>query len=115
MKIIGIGIDLVDLVEFNKTVSNNNRMKEKLFMPSEILYSNNSLAACFASKEALIKAMSNSQTFKWKSAEITTDNSGKPRFIFHDELSEHMKNYNVLLTITHTATLVQAVVVLQGR
>ena len=113
--ISGIGIDLVDLDEFTKSIAVNHRIKEKLFTPNEIEYSNNTLAACFASKEALIKAIGNNQSFEWKSAEITHDSFGKPKFIFYNELSELMTAHDVLLTITHTKTLVQAIVVLQGR
>jgi len=113
--IVGIGIDLVNLAEFTNSVSNNYRVKEKLFTQKEIMLGDNSLAECFASKEALIKAIDNNQAFRWKNAEITHDNFGKPKFVFHSELSELMKTYDALLTITRTKTMAQAVVVLQAR
>jgi|688.fasta_scaffold406155_2 holo-[acyl-carrier protein] synthase len=113
--IVGIGVDLVDIAEFKNSILTSDRIKEKLFTPNEIMFSDISLAACFASKEALIKAIGNYQLFKWKSAEIEHDKFGKPMFLFHDELSEHMKYYEVLLSISHTKALVQAVVILQAR
>ena len=113
--IVGMGIDLVDLAKFTNSISNNYRVKEKLFTQNEIEFDDNLLAECFASKEALIKALDNNQTFRWKNAEITRDNFGKPKFVFHSELSEIMKTYDALLSITHTKTVVQAVVVLQAR
>ena len=113
--IIGVGIDLVDLAKFTNSISKNDRVKKKMFTKNEIMCGDNSLAECFASKEALIKALDNNKAFRWKNAEISHDNFGKPNFVFHSELSELMKTYDAFLTITRTKTLVQAVVVLQGR
>jgi phosphopantetheine--protein transferase-like protein len=55
--IVGIGVDLVDLARFERSVSRTPRLKERLFTAAEREKPLRSLAGRFAAKEALIKAL----------------------------------------------------------
>jgi holo-[acyl-carrier protein] synthase len=54
----GIGIDVVDIERFAESIERTPALVEKLFTPAERTKSTASLAARFAAKEALYKALS---------------------------------------------------------
>jgi holo-[acyl-carrier protein] synthase len=111
---VGMGIDLVNIEEFKVTILSNDRARDKIFTKNELLFTDISLAASFASKEALIKALGTIEEFSWKNAEIIHENSGKPRFIFHNEMSKLMEQYQVSLSISHTSKVAVSIVLLQN-
>lgn len=113
--IVGIGIDLVDLKEFDTTIFSNVRVQHKIFTSKEMLLNKISLAASFASKEALIKALGTINEFKWKDVEVSHEKSGKPKFLFYNDMFKLMGKYEVLLSITHTSFTAAAFVVIQNR
>ena len=55
--IVGLGVDLVDIARFERTLERTPRLLERLFSPAEQTRSPRSLAARYAAKEALIKAL----------------------------------------------------------
>ena len=55
--IIGVGIDVVDVARFGQTLERTPRLLERLFTEGERSLGLNSLAARFAAKEALAKAL----------------------------------------------------------
>ena len=57
MSIIGVGIDVVDIDRFGQTLERTPRLRERLFTPAERELPLQSLAARFAAKEALVKAL----------------------------------------------------------
>ena len=113
--IVGIGIDLVDLKEFDTTIFSNVRVQHKIFTSKEMLLNKTSLAASFASKEALIKALGTINEFKWKEVEVSHDKSGKPKFLFYNNMFKLMESYEVVLSITHTNTTAAALVVIENH
>ena len=113
--IFGIGIDLVDLKEFDTTIFSNIRVQHKIFTSNEMCLNKISLAASFASKEALIKALGTINEFRWKDVEVSHEISGKPNFLFHNDMYKLMEKYKVLLSITHTSTTAAAFVVIQNH
>ncbi len=57
----GIGIDVVDIARFQESLERTPALREKLFTESERTKPVQSLAARFAAKEALYKALSPEQ------------------------------------------------------
>ncbi|HET8982059.1 MAG TPA: holo-ACP synthase, partial [Pedococcus sp.] len=55
--IIGVGIDVVDVERFGQTLERTPTLRERLFTEAERELVLNSLAARFAAKEALAKAL----------------------------------------------------------
>jgi holo-[acyl-carrier protein] synthase len=78
--IVGIGVDLVDIARFERTLERTPRLIERLFAPAERPLPPRSLAARYAAKEALIKALGGSDGVHWTEIEITPEASGRPWF-----------------------------------
>lgn len=78
--IVGIGIDLVDIARFEDVIARTPRLLERLFSPAERELKPRSLAARYAAKEALIKALGGSEGLHWTEIEITPEPSGRPWF-----------------------------------
>ncbi|GAA1469969.1 holo-ACP synthase [Microbacterium thalassium] len=78
--IVGIGIDLVDIARFENVIARTPRLLERLFSPAERELRPRSLAARYAAKEALIKALGGSEGLHWTEIEITPEASGRPWF-----------------------------------
>ncbi len=76
--IIGTGIDLVDIPRFERTVERTPRLLERLFTPSEQPRRLRSLAARYAAKEALIKALGGSDGVHWTEIEIASEDIRAP-------------------------------------
>ena len=76
--IVGIGVDLVDIARFERTLERTPRLLERLFSPAEQTRSPRSLAARYAAKEALIKALGGSDGVHWTEIEITPEDVGSP-------------------------------------
>jgi len=78
--IVGIGVDLVDIPRFERTLARTPRLLTRLFAPAERPLAARSLAARYAAKEALIKALGGSDGVHWTEIEIVPDAGGKPWF-----------------------------------
>src|SRR3546814_18541214 len=78
--IVGIGVDLVDVPRFEQSIARTPRLLPRLFSPAERMLKPRSLAARYAAKEALIKALGGSDGVHWTEMEVATESSGRPRF-----------------------------------
>ena len=115
--IIGTGIDLVDIPRFERTMSRTPRLMERLFAPAERELKLPSLAARYAAKEALIKALGGSDGVHWTEIEITSEESGKPHFVLTGSTSGAVRDKGILnlhLTMSHDAGLATAFVIAEG-
>jgi len=118
----GIGIDIVELSRFKRTIDDwDEQFLDKIFTPNELKYSKSKfrsvqhLAARFAVKEAVAKALSKGLTggFSWKDVEVENDESGKPNVILHGHLKEVINNRNIFISISHSENVVVAVAVIE--
>lgn len=115
--IIGTGIDLVDVPRFERTLTRTPRLLERLFAPAERTLRLPSLAARYAAKEALIKALGGSDGVHWTEIEIASESSGRPHFVLSGSTARVVAERGILtihLTLTHDAGLAAAVVVAEG-
>ncbi|GAA0960512.1 holo-ACP synthase [Actinocorallia libanotica] len=76
--IVGVGIDVVDVARFKASLERTPRLKERLFTEEERKLPPLSLAARFAAKEALAKALGAPPGMRWTDAEVCKEPSGKP-------------------------------------
>lgn len=76
--IIGVGIDVVDVERFRATVQRTPRLVEKLFAPQERDMPVESLAARFAAKEAIAKALGSPGGMAWHDAVIPRNPGSRP-------------------------------------
>jgi holo-[acyl-carrier protein] synthase len=77
--IIGIGVDVVDIDRFGRSLARTPRLAERLFTPAERALPLHGLAARFAAKEAVAKALGAPAGMSWHDAEVIADADGRPR------------------------------------
>jgi holo-[acyl-carrier protein] synthase len=109
----GIGIDVVDIARFQETLDRTPQLRERLFTSREAALNISSLAARFAAKEALVKALNAKEIFTWLEAEVVNEESGRPVFIFTGALAERVDGASVHLSISHDAGIASAMVVVE--
>jgi holo-[acyl-carrier protein] synthase len=109
----GIGIDVVDIKRFQESLERTPLLMEKLFTESERKVSPASLAARFAAKEALYKALSPSHGLSWHDAEVISHPNGKPDFLFRGEIADLVDGASVHLSLSHDAGIASAMVVIE--
>ncbi|MGF2948832.1 holo-ACP synthase [Microbacterium alcoholitolerans] len=112
--IIGTGIDLVDVARFERSVTRTPRLLARLFTPAEQQLKLRSLAARYAAKEALIKALGGSDGVYWTEIEIASEASGRPHFVLSGSTAAVVVERDITalhLTMTHDAGLAAAYVI----
>lgn len=115
--ILGVGIDVVDVARFGATLARTPNLVERLFTPEERLRPLASLAARFAAKEALAKALGAPDGLHWHDAEVITDGDGRPWLEVRGTVQERSDVLGVKtlhLSLSHDAGIASAVVVLEG-
>lgn len=111
--IVGLGIDLVDISRFSKSLETPN-FKQKIFSLRESTLSALHLAGCFAAREAFFKALGNQELFNYKDLEVVNEINGKPKFKFVNELSTYCEDKSIHLSISHTSEYAMAIVIIES-
>ena len=109
----GVGIDVVDIDRFKQSLERTPGLKSKLFTEAERINSIQSLAARFAAKEALIKALNAGNGIKWHEAEVVNLEGGKPAFSFYGAVADLVDAANVHLSMSHDAGIATAIVIVE--
>jgi holo-[acyl-carrier protein] synthase len=76
--IVGVGIDVVDIARFVRSLERTPGLRVRLFTEVERDLPPRSLAARFAAKEALAKALGAPRGLLWTDAEIHRAENGRP-------------------------------------
>lgn len=118
---IGIGTDLVEMDRFRRAVTRTPKIVDRLFTADERAYAElrgdptERFAARFAAKEAVLKAMSAGiGECAFREIEVVRAESGAPSVRLHGKAAELASSRGVTgwrLTMTHTASLAQAIAV----
>ena len=93
-------------------------LKARLFHANEQGLPNHSLAARFAAKEALAKALGDPKLLSWSEIEIVKDELGKPSIQLHGATKERVEALGISaiqLSISHEQELASAFVVLEAN
>jgi holo-[acyl-carrier protein] synthase len=116
--IVGVGIDVVEIERFVASLDRTPSMREKLFTPAEARLHPQSLAARFAAKEAIAKALGAPAGLAWHDAEVVSAPSGRPHFALRGTVlaaADAMGASTVHLSLSHDGGIASAFVVLEGR
>jgi holo-[acyl-carrier protein] synthase len=125
--IIGSGIDLAEIGRIQRSVERyGSRFLDRVYTGAEQAYclrkrkAAESLAARFAAKEAAAKALGTGISYgvNWLEIEVVREPSGRPTIAFHGRAAQIAARLGVVraaLSITHTADLAMASVVLEGE
>ncbi|GAA3581881.1 holo-ACP synthase [Klugiella xanthotipulae] len=115
--IIGIGVDTVEIARFERSLDRTPALAVRLFTEAERGLPVRSLAARFAAKESLIKALGGSDGVSWHDLVVPPRTAGRPAF----ELSEGLRaalaavgGDRVHLSLTHDGGMATAFVVVEG-
>jgi holo-[acyl-carrier protein] synthase len=117
----GIGVDAVDIERFRRSLARTPSMHERLFTPDELAYVRPkadpvpSLAARFAAREAVMKALGvGLGAFGFQDVSVERAASGEPSLVVTgvaQQLAEAAGVSHWHLSITHTDTVAIAYVV----
>ena len=118
MTIVSVGVDVVDVARFGRALERHPRMIERLFTQRErddTAERPERLAARFAAKEAVLKALgSGLGDVAFSSIEVQRQTSGAPTVVLHDRAIAlaRSKGITVLhISLSHTATTATAFVI----
>ena len=123
--ILGTGIDLAEVPRIRSAIERHGtRFIQRIYTPSEIAYVERKAnrferyAARFAAKEAGMKAIGTgwNQGVLWRDFEVSNLPSGRPTLRLHgvaSQIAEKMGVRHISLSLTHTAELAMAHVILE--
>ncbi len=114
MVIVGVGIDVVDVARFMATLRRVPRLRERLFTPAERDLPDASLAARFAAKEAIAKALGAPPGMRWQDATVRRVTGAQPVVEVTGTVAARADALGVArfhLSISHDAGIASAMVV----
>lgn len=116
MSIVGVGIDVVDVKQFEQLARKKESYLSRWFTSEEMRECEartrgkyECYAARFAAKEAFFKAVG--KKFPWTEIWVESPN-GVPLLRCKGSAFEATKNYRILLSLTHISTIAVGVVLL---
>jgi holo-[acyl-carrier protein] synthase len=115
--IVGIGVDVVDLIRFERAAERTPALLERLFTVAERTLPLHSLAGRFAAKEALIKAIGDSTGVRWHDMEVVSNELGNPSFVLHNAVESIVRSLGVNsihLSMSHDAGIAIAYVIVES-
>ena len=115
--IVGIGVDVVDLARFERAIDRTPGLVERLFAESERGRPARSLAARFAAKEALIKALGGPASIRWHDMTVVSDEDRNPGFATFGSVADALaeRGINRLhLSMSHDAGIAIAYVIAEN-
>ncbi len=116
--IVGVGIDVVDIARLARALERTPRLMTRLFTAHEQESAGvASLAARFAAKEAVAKALGAPGGLRWLDAEVVRLASGQPTLRVAGGVAEEAATQGIRswhLSMSHDAGLATAIVVAES-
>ncbi|MFD7232351.1 holo-ACP synthase [Streptomyces sp. NPDC059881] len=121
--IIGVGIDVAEIDRFEDALRRTPAMADRLFIESELMLPSGerrgvaSLAARFAAKEAVAKALGAPAGLLWTDCEVYVEESGRPRLRVRGTVAAAARARGVRtwhLSLSHDAGVASAMVIAEG-
>ncbi|MGA4840151.1 holo-ACP synthase [Streptomyces sp. G45] len=121
--IIGVGIDVAEIDRFAASLERTPGLAGRLFCEGELRLPSGerrgpaSLAARFAAKEAVAKALGAPPGLRWLDAEVYVEESGQPRLRVTGTVAARAEALGVRgfhVSLSHDAGVASAVVVAEG-
>ena len=123
--IVAIGIDIIEVARIREVLERTPLFRERVFTPAERAYCDSRgavaaqhYAACFAAKEAALKALQTGWRggISWQDVEVGSRESGAPYLVLHGPVLELFNKSGATaahLSISHTSEHAIAQVVLE--
>ena len=128
MKILGIGVDIIENKRIKKSIKSNN-FKNRIYSAKELKMSSLSIneisffSKRFAAKEAFAKALGTGfrNSLNFKDIEIINDKLGKPYYTKNKKIKKivqkkfNIKNFNCFLSISDEKDYSTAFTIIQTK
>ena len=114
------GIDLIEVERIESIIARyGERFLGRVFTLGERSYCRgrpHQLAARFAAKEAVSKAMQTgwSGMFRWKDVEVVNEPSGAPKILLYNAVARSLEKSRIHLSLSHTENTVVALAVIES-
>lgn len=115
--IVGVGIDVVEIARFATSLDRTQGLATRLFTERERGLPMRSLAARFAAKEALAKALGAPRGLLWTDAEIVAGPAGRPELRVSGTVAAAARSAGVTrwhVSLSHDGGMAAAVVIAEG-
>jgi holo-[acyl-carrier protein] synthase len=121
--IVGVGIDVVPVARFAESLTRTPGLRDRLFTAAEQRTPSGgdrtaeSLAARFAAKEALAKALGAPASLRWHDAEVVVGERGRPHLDVRGSIAERGAELGVTrwhVSLSHDGGIASAVVIAEG-
>jgi len=118
--VVGVGIDVVDVARLERALSRTPSMAGRVFADSEVSYAAGSvtrLAARWAAKEAVAKALGAPARVRWREIEVVVADDGRPSLVVSGHTAEvaaaaGIRSWHV--SLTHDGGVAIAMVVAES-
>jgi holo-[acyl-carrier protein] synthase len=128
MKILGIGVDIIDNKRIKKSIKNN-KFKKRIYSANELKLSSLSInktsffSKRFAAKEAFAKALGTGfrNSLNFKDIEVINDKLGKPYYAKNRKITKliqknfNVRNFNCFLSISDEKDYSTAFTIIQTK
>lgn len=121
--ILGLGIDVAEIARFQASTERTPGIVDRLFTEAEQRLPSGerrpvaSLAARFAAKEALAKALGAPGGLSWRDAEVVAAANGRPSLVVRGTVAARAAELGVRhwhVSLSHDAGVASAVVIAEG-
>ena len=115
--IVGVGIDVVDIERFGRQLDRTPGLRKRLFTDVEQELPVPSLAARFAAKEAVAKALGAPVGLRWTDVTVARGVDGRPDLQVIGTVAARAAELGVTgfhVSLSHDAGIASAVVVAEG-
>lgn len=123
MSVVGVGIDVVPVERFASVLARTPSLKTRLFTPAELVTNAGetrtaeSLAARFAAKEALAKALGAGGGMLWTDAEVLVDDVGRPTLAIRGTVRDRADSLGIArchVSLSHDGGIAAATVIAES-
>ena len=115
--IVGIGVDVVLVTRFEQQLRKTPALRERLFTEAERPLNTRSLAARFAAKEAVAKALGAPAGMNWQDCQVDMDAAGAPHVKVQGTVATVAEAKGVQrwhLSLSHDGDVATAMVIAEG-
>lgn len=115
--IAGVGIDVVDIARFGRQLERSPGLAARLFTEAEQGLPVHSLAARFAAKEAIAKALGAPVGLRWTDVTVVREAGGAPRLEVSGTVAARAAELGIArfhVSLSHDAGIASAVVIAES-
>jgi holo-[acyl-carrier protein] synthase len=115
--IVGIGVDIADISRLQAALRRTPSLSVRLFAEGERDGRPDSLAGCFAAKEAVAKALGSPPGLRWADIQVVHDSAGAPRLEVQGTVADAAARLGIRawhLSLSHDGGMSVAMVVAEG-